>query len=142
MEDNPAYRFSVVYKDGRIMDQENDEGKIVRDHVHIEDWDNVNIYALRNRSGDHVISVNFTTGDFAINNHVIKMMLSDMDMYMEAEHNTAVFKPICGRRIFNGEMGRSVYFYCGWETKLKNRKIKRVMYVSEQGLTFFETKGG
>lgn len=150
MTNDPAYRFVVVYKDGRQLSQENEKGEIVFDHCHVEDWDNVQIYALVNRSGDHSISVNFENGHFSINNNLIKMMLYDMDMNYLSRHNEAVFRPIYGRRVFVNEMGQSTYFFCGWETELEvpmisspekmvKKKFRRVMFVAEDGTIFFES---
>lgn len=138
---DPAYRFSVVYKDGRIFDQEDGIGVVMFDHAHVEDWNNVEIYALRNRSGDHVVSVNFINGDFAINNNVIKPMVVELDMFTGEMHREIAFKPIYGRRVFAGESGKTMFFYCGWEAVVKNRKVRRVMYVSEHGRVFFESIG-
>jgi hypothetical protein len=138
---DPAYRFSVVYKDGRILDQEDDLGRVVLDHISVSDWNDVEIYALRNRPGDHVISVNFSSGDFAINNNVIKPMVVELDMFTGEMHKDVKFKPVYGRRIFSGEAGTATFFYCGWEATVKGKKIRRVMYVSEHGQVFYESIG-
>ena len=141
---DPAYRFTVVYKDGRELSQEDENGVVVKDHCHIEDRGSVQIYALRNRPGDHVISVNFETGDFSFGAkdvgpvNVVKMMAGDMDMYMRPFHSKAEFKPLWGRRNFQGEFGHKVFYYCGWETKVDGKKFKRVMYVNDMGEIFFE----
>lgn len=138
---DPAYRFSVVYKDGRIIDQEDENGHVVIDHTHIENWDDVEIYALRNRPGDHVVSVNFENGDFAINSNVIKMLTHELDMLRGELLKDIVFKPIYGRRVFSGDVRSAKFYYCGWEAVIGNRKIRRVIYVSEHGDTFLEAKG-
>lgn len=138
MSNDPAYRFTVVYKDGREMSQEDDRGVVVRDHCHIGDYDQIEIYSLKNRPGDHVISVNFTDGTFSINGNIINIFLDDMDMYMNPFHSDAIFKPILGRRNFVGESGHKVFFFCGFETTIKNKKHKRIIYVSEHGEVYFE----
>lgn len=138
MFNDPAYRFTVVYKDGREMSQTDDKGVVVRDHAHVEDWDNVEIYALVNRPGDHVLTVNFTTGDFSIDSHIFKIMDKEMDMYFGFDNKEVTYKPIYGRRIFNGEAGRRTFFYLGWETKIRNKKARCILYVSEDGTTYLE----
>ena len=135
--DDPAYRFTVVYKDGREMSQEDENGCVVRDHCHVEDWDNVEIYSLRNRPGDHVISVNFTNGDFSINGTKLKMMCSDLDL-LRGQHEQATFKPLFGRTHFQGEMGHAIFYKLGWDAFIGNKTIRRILYVSENGEVFFE----
>lgn len=150
MTNDPAYRFTVIYKDGRALSQENEKGEIVVDHCHVEDWNNVEIYALVNKTGDHAITVNFTNGNFSINQNLIKIMLPDLDMNYLSTHNTAVFKPIYGRRVFVNERGANTYFFCGWETELEvpmisnpekitKKKFRRVMFVGEDGTIFLES---
>lgn len=136
---DPAYRFTVVYKDGTEMSQEDEKGVVVRDHCHVIDWNHVRIYALTNRPKDHAITVNFENGDFSINDTRIKMMLSDLDMFVGQNHTKAIFKPLYGRRHFQSDLGQSTLFFCGWETELDGKKIKRVIYVNEYGDVFMES---
>ena len=135
---DPAYRFTIIYKDGREFAQEDKSGLVVNDHCHVEDWDNVKIYTLRNRPGDHVLSVNFESGQFSVNDQVINMKLSDLDMYHDPSHKSAIFKPLYGRLRFNGEFGLKTFFYCGWETKIGRKKIKRKLLVDEMGNVFMD----
>lgn len=132
---DPAYRFTLVYKDGREMSQEDEAGHVVRDHCHIEDPHNVEIYSLRNRPGDHVISVNFSTGVFSINGQKVRMMISDMDLITN-QNQRAVFEPIMARTNVSGEFGKKTFFKCGWKTKVDNKEYVRCLLVSEQGEVF------
>lgn len=136
---DPAYRFTVIYKDGREVAQEDEKEVVVRDHCHLEDYSRIKIYALCNRPGDHTITVNFENGDFSINSTRMKMLAPDIDMFLNPFHAKAVFKPIVGRRKFQGQNGMKTFFYCGWSTVLNGKTIKRVMYVDEHGELWLES---
>lgn len=134
---DPAYRFTIVYSDGREMSQEDENGVVVRDHCHINEG-TLKIYALTNRPKDHTITVNFENGDFSINNTRIKMMSPDMDMFMKPYHDKSVFEPVYGRRHFVGEHGERVFYFCGWKAKIDGEEIKRVMFVDDSGSVWIE----
>lgn len=138
---DPAYRFTVVFKDGRQVSQEDSTGKVVKDHCHIsnEEWDTAEVYALTNRPGDHVITVNWKNGDFSINNTRIKMMANDLDIFSKDKiHSRALFKKVYGRKRLVGQKGQQTYFYCGWEATIDNKKIRRVLLVGADGTVFFD----
>ncbi len=132
---DPAYRFTVVYKDGREMTQEDEKGRVVRDHCHIEDPMNVEIYSLKNRPGDHVISVNFSSGMFSINGEKIRMFIDDFDLRLNANRK-AIFEPIMARTKARGEWGERTFFKCGWKTTINDQEITRALLVSEMGEVF------
>jgi len=134
---DPAYRFTVVLKDGREIMQEDEKGRVVLDHCNIDSDAEIEIYSLRNRPGDHVISVNFDNGSFSINGEIVKMMFDDFDLITD-KHRKIKFKPKYGRRKVGGNWGERTFFFCGWETTYNNKKFKRVLLVDEHGRLYFE----
>lgn len=142
-------KFRITYEDGTFLESHDPMWNIVKDHCHALPPDNNKRWVQYDLISDDLgplVGVNFQTGLFMIKGNLLHpaydgaealTFKTDPQEFPVDENrkflNGLPYFPIYGRKIYKGDWGESMLFFCGWKRKEGDKTIEKIAYVYPNG---------
>lgn len=144
--------FRIYTRDGQIIESHDRSWNMVKDHSHAlppfndSPWVS---YALVSDEG-HFLAVNFETGEFSLNGNrfqpgeglAVSLTHETEGNQFQADPPRDIlcplpYFPIFGRRVWKGDWGEALVYYCGWKRKFGDKTVEHTLNLYPNGAIVF-----